>query len=84
MGIIRLLLLLAMLWLAWRLVRNLLPGARTDQSQDTPPSAPPTESKMIRCEQCGVHIPEQEAFSARGHFFCSLEHQNAWLEDKNA
>ncbi len=88
MGIIRLILLGVAIWLVWRVVRQtLLPGpdkrdtdggpTRTEQStQDA--------AKMLKCEQCGVHVPESESFSARGHHFCSSAHQQAWLEQHDA
>lgn len=82
MGLIRLILLLAALWLAWRLLRNLLGQNAMPPGDTTTP--PPRDGKMIKCERCGVHVPESEAFSARGHTFCSLEHQTAWLDDHHA
>jgi uncharacterized protein len=34
---------------------------------------------MVRCEQCGVHLPEKEALKSAGHFYCSEAH----LPDKS-
>lgn len=31
-------------------------------------------TRMVRCLECGLHIPEHEAISQGGKHFCSLEH----------
>ena len=42
------------------------------------------KSHIIKCEQCGLHIPEAEAVTHGGKHFCSLEHaQQAQLERKD-
>lgn len=41
----------------------------------TPPSDKPAE-KMVRCEVCGVHLPQDESVAAQGRFFCSEAHRN--------
>ena len=82
MGIIRLLLLIAAVWLVWRLFRQAFLQSPADQPGRAPGTSGTT--RMIRCERCGVHVPESEAFMARGHYFCSHEHQAAWLEDNDA
>ena len=30
---------------------------------------------MVRCEQCGVHLPRSESVMTRELFFCSTEHR---------
>jgi uncharacterized protein len=45
-------------------------------------SAPPREQKktlskpepMVHCDHCGVHLPQSDAISFRGRYFCSQEH----------
>lgn len=32
------------------------------------------ETKMVRCEVCQLHIPENEALQRAGKFYCSQEH----------
>jgi uncharacterized protein len=32
---------------------------------------------MLRCEYCGLHVPESEAVRADGHMYCCKEHQIA-------
>ena len=43
---------------------------RQDQSQ--------ASEEMVRCEQCGVHLPRSESFLAGGKFFCSDEHRRQY------
>lgn len=33
---------------------------------------------MVRCAQCGVHLPKGESVEADGNFFCGTEHRNAY------
>lgn len=50
------------------------------------PRKKPTHKKMppsktiVRCEHCGVHIPQEEALHINQHYFCSEEHRR--LHDK--
>ena len=30
---------------------------------------------MVRCADCGVHLPRGESLTVRGQFYCSAEHQ---------
>lgn len=60
-------------WLAYRVVRQFL--ARTQAGPKPRPVAP--GGNMVRCVQCGVHVPETEAIHARGRYYCSREHFNA-------
>jgi uncharacterized protein len=56
---------LLLLWLA-RPRRADKPAAKAE--------APPQVEDMVRCEQCGVHLPRIEAVTARDRYFCSAEH----------
>ena len=42
--------------------------------QDTPPLA----EDMVRCAQCGVHLPKSESILVGGNFFCGVEHRDAY------
>jgi uncharacterized protein len=44
-------------------------------------AAPQDRSKvedMVRCAHCGVHLPKSEGIMAAGHYFCSVEHRDAY------
>ena len=32
------------------------------------------KSKMVKCQHCGLHIPDNEAIKQGDKIFCSLEH----------
>ena len=58
--------LLVGFWLARRY------GGRSARSE-TAASRP--EEDMVRCAQCGVHLPRSESLVTRGRYYCSVEHQ---------
>ena len=33
---------------------------------------------MVRCAQCGVHLPKSESTETEGRFFCGAEHRDAY------
>lgn len=35
---------------------------------------------MVRCAQCGVHLPKGESVQSQDQFFCSTAHRDAYLE----
>lgn len=37
---------------------------------------PPTEQRIVRCEHCAVHGPENEMIVADGHVFCCEKHRD--------
>jgi uncharacterized protein len=71
--LIKLLLIVALIYLAYRVVRyyaNSLPG------QAKPP-APESGEAMVSCSVCGIHFPKSEGFLAGGKYYCSEEHRKA-------
>ncbi|MEE9352111.1 MAG: PP0621 family protein [Thiotrichaceae bacterium] len=38
------------------------------------------KTQMLKCEECGLHIPDNEAIKQGNHVFCSLEHARQRLE----
>ena len=73
MGLFRLLFWIALIAAAFWLWRRLTQKkAPTTQQQGSLP--------MVRCAQCGVHVPAPEAFTHNGRHFCCQEHQRLYLE----
>ncbi|HEC29597.1 MAG TPA: hypothetical protein ENI65_08425 [Gammaproteobacteria bacterium] len=68
----RLLLLIIALGLGIAIIKHLLSAKGTPPARENPPTA------MVRCQQCGVHIPEEEAFHEDKLFFCSDEHRSQY------
>jgi uncharacterized protein len=71
MGILRLLLLIALGILIYRMWRNW--RARKAAAA----SVPRNEGKMLACEHCGLYFPEQDAIREGTHIYCSDAHRRA-------
>lgn len=63
------LLAVAFLILCWVVRSSLRRRTRNDAS-------PPASEDMVRCAECGVHLPRGESLVVRGEFFCCAEHQH--------
>jgi len=50
---------------------------RIDRREDSAKTG--AEEDMVRCQHCGVHLPRSESLTARGHFYCSADHQRQHL-----
>ena len=70
--IVRILLLAFLAWLVYRLVVGYGRSVGRGQAR---PVAQAEEEDMVRCAQCGVHLPKSEAILARGDFYCCDEHR---------
>jgi len=44
---------------------------------DTPPASEPKPNEMVRCSQCGVHLPASEAVHGQRGVYCSQAHLTA-------
>lgn len=44
----------------------------------TTSSAPPLAEDMVRCAQCGVHLPKSESVQAQQLSFCCAAHRDAY------
>lgn len=72
----RLLLLIAIVAVAWYLYRRLRGSGRTPP----PPAPQQPPAAMSACAECGVHAPEQEGVRYQTLFFCSPAHLEAYLK----
>ena len=69
MGLFRLLFWIAIIAAAFWLWRRFTrPAPRRPQAPDE------RAQPMVRCEQCGVHIPRAHALSLDQHWYCSQAH----------
>jgi len=55
-------------------------GARRGRPREpesrTPPAPPPAAPRaMLRCAECGIHLPADEALPGKGGVFCSAAHR---------
>ncbi|HWH82309.1 MAG TPA: PP0621 family protein [Burkholderiaceae bacterium] len=63
--------LIVLFWLLRGSLRRLRGG---------PPPSPTAGEPlpMLRCAQCGLHLPRDEALPGRGGVFCGAEHRTAF------
>ncbi|MFW9605107.1 MAG: PP0621 family protein [Pseudomonas sp.] len=68
----RLLILLAVLGGGWWLWRRM----NQPTSTELPPVAPLANAgaQMVRCRQCGLHVPQSEAVMRGEQAYCCVEH----------
>ncbi|MDF1822507.1 MAG: PP0621 family protein [Alcanivoracaceae bacterium] len=79
MGLFRLLLIIALVWLAWRLLKKTLLSGQGNERRDNL-DAP---HRMVRCARCGLHVPESDSVEDQGNHFCSQAHLKAWHEEND-
>jgi uncharacterized protein len=58
-------LVLAWRWRSWR----------ASEQQRRKPDSPPKVTDMVRCAQCGVHVPANEAVVGQKGQYCSSAHR---------
>ncbi len=46
--------------------------------KNTPPASPTITEDMVRCLQCGVHVPKGESVQVDGQNFCCAAHRDAY------
>lgn len=69
---IKLLLLAVGVWLIYAFLKKYARSVDSEK-RDIPPV--PVQEDMVRCAQCGVHLPKSESILSRGESFCSDEHR---------
>ncbi len=67
------LLVMALVWWAWR---------RSRSTQAQAPAAPNTPQDMVSCSHCGIHLPRDEAVAGTLGLYCSTTHRSA-ANDRN-
>lgn len=74
MGITRLIVIVAVIWLIWFIL------TRFQQRQLEKKKAKKTEtplSNVKKCQVCGIYVPEREALAHNGRYYCSEAHKSA-------
>jgi uncharacterized protein len=67
-------LVLVVVWVGYQLWRR---ARIADQAaKERPPQPVNTPMAMVACAHCGTHLPQTEALSDNGHFFCNVEHRD--------
>ncbi len=68
MGIFKLLIFIAVVWIGFRIFRALTPPRAG--------SAPSEDQQMVQCAHCGTHVPAADAIHHKDETFCSIEHRD--------
>jgi uncharacterized protein len=42
-------------------------------------AGPQRVNRIVRCAQCDVHLPEEDAVRDGEAWFCTMAHKQAWL-----
>ncbi len=50
---------------------------KTVRKQQPRQDEPPRAEDMVRCAECGVHLPKSESFLVGGKYYCSEAHSRA-------
>jgi len=72
----RILVLLAIALLLYVIITNLIRKAKMQSPAEK------SSERMVKCEQCGLHVLEQEALKDNQYFFCSTEHLEHYRQSK--
>lgn len=70
MNLIRLLIIAAVIWILYRMIQTRL---RSRKSVSQKPDTRAIET-VVKCDYCGLHIPEEEAVRKDGKSYCSRQH----------
>jgi len=81
-SLLRLVILVLLVWLAWRVIRRWLDGAAPRASTPRQPS-PDKVARMVRCRYCDLHLPESEAVHDGRDWYCSEAHRLADHRNRN-
>lgn len=69
----RLLFLVIIVVLVFWLLKSYGKRLRKDETSDE--NATGQTEDMVRCAQCGVHLPKRESLLASGKYYCSEAHR---------
>jgi uncharacterized protein len=71
------LLVLAVVMVAFYIWRNNRLSDRAEAARKAPPPTgrPSVPTVMVACQQCGTHLPENEAVRGQQGAYCSVEHR---------
>lgn len=71
--IVRLVVFVLVFWAGWRLWQY-WQGFQNQRVEDQ--QGKDGHESMVKCQQCGVHLPASEAIKSGGHHFCCIEHRD--------
>lgn len=48
-----------------------------DKQEEQQQQQPPRAEDMVRCVECGVHLPKNESYFVGGKYYCSEAHSRS-------
>ena len=85
------LLVIAVFIVVYLLLRNVASKRGASAARDSASSGGTSKNSasqlaedMVRCGVCGVHLPTSEAITSRGDFFCSKEHLQLAVRERDS
>lgn len=79
--IIRLIIFVALFWLGLKLFRAWSAYQKQVEQEKAQQHAPPPDEQMVKCNFCGLHLPQSQAHAHEALWFCCHEHQERFLRD---
>ncbi|MGD2117458.1 MAG: PP0621 family protein [Chromatiales bacterium] len=58
----------------WLIVRHLASSRKSARPEIKTGKKKVITGNMVECAHCGLHLPEEEAVSRHGKFYCSEQH----------
>jgi uncharacterized protein len=80
MSIVRFILLILLVWILWWFGQRWYKNHLQKQQDEDDTSLPSTKSQngtMVRCEYCGLYLPEEEAYNSHQVYYCCEKHKLA-------
>lgn len=77
MGLIRLLTWLVIGYFLWAMVRNYLRKQEALRNKQATTKAD-SPVLIVKCRQCGLHLPQSDAVGSNDAWFCGEEHRRQW------
>lgn len=79
MGLFRLLAFALIVWVVWRMIKNYQAKVAKNAAASEKVKIPVRE-KMVKCEYCSIHLPQDEAIAGGEHWFCKPEHKQLFIK----
>ncbi len=82
MGLFRLLTFILVVIIAWRMIKNYQISAGK-RGKNLEKAKILDREKMVKCEYCSTHIPEEEAINDEKYWFCTSEHRESFKQQNS-
>ena len=77
MPLFRLIAIALAIWIIWFFIRKSVLQAKNRIKQSKNSRIPAkADDRIVKCDACGLHIPQTTALEKAGRFYCSVEHGN--------